>query len=139
MRYVSLSLLVLLPTLGAAQSLEQRWLALQNTSASYEPPPEYAGWWQAVVAECDCIPAVELPTIAWQRVDATTFECVVGLRCRGYYIPSLAQAFVVSADTLRESTVKHEMRHAILGGDPEHQHPSWRLDVALMRVAARPR
>jgi hypothetical protein len=131
-----LFVLLLGATPAAAQSIERHWVALERISTTYVPPPEYAVWWQAVVAECDCTPAVELSAIAWQRVDAATFECANGLRCHGYYIPSLVQAFIVAGDVDREVVVKHEMRHAILGGDPEHRHPSWRCDLAL-RSAAR--
>ena len=124
---------------AAAQRVERQWRTLEATSTLYLAPAEYAKWWQEVVAECACVPAIDLSSIAWLRVHAPTFECADMLRCYGYYVPSLGEAFVVAADTLRASTIKHEMRHAILGGDPLHQHPSWRLDVALMRAAARPR
>lgn len=128
-----LGLLVLITASAAqAQRMERHWQALEATSTLYEAPAEYAKWWQDVLAECGCTPAiVDLASIAWQRVPTVTFECADGLRCYGYYIPSLAEAFIGAADTLRQSTIKHEMLHAVLGGDPEHRHRSWHRDMAL--------
>jgi len=125
---------LLVVSVAAAQE-RQPIDALVQSSVPYVPPAAYTAWWADVVRDCNCTPKVELTSIWWERVDRPSFDCIEHDRCRGSYIPDLNAAFIAAPDTLREIIVKHEMRHAVLGGDPTHRALLWRSDVVMRMVA----
>src|ERR1051326_269860 len=118
----------------AQQNPVEGYQRLAAKSTLYAAPPEYEKWWSEVVKDCGCEPQVRLSDIWWMQVNAATFDCIEHDGCHGSYWPDMTSAFIRHDDIHHAMIVKHEMLHAILGGDPQHAHKAWGSDV-LMRLA----
>lgn len=100
------------------------------------PPKVYAKWWRQVVRDCHCTPAVPFERLSWFSVKGHSFPCIKD-DCVGAFVwndsagvpPTILLAKWATGDP---RIVRHEMLHAVLGGDLTHRNPLWRFyDVKL--------
>jgi len=111
---------------SAAASADAPWVTdLVARARHVTPAPAYARWWQELVVACDCTPVVSFEAVVWYVMPGGPFPCGAGPTCDGLTTPK-AQIVLASSERDRERVVKHEMVHAVLGGDGEHRHPLWR-------------
>lgn len=129
MRYLLLLLLLVQP-LGAqtfvpASSRDDRakqvkLANLLRESVPYAAPEMYQTWWDETRIVCDCSPRVQFTDLQWRSLVGSD------LHERGEYWTGIDVVFVLSADTRNPDVIRHEMLHAMLGGDEGHKNKAWR-------------
>ena len=117
MRYL---LLLFLAVPLAAQARERQLHDLIALSVPYSAPPQYDQWWTETRALCNCTPKVQLADLQWRLMaDSKPHD-------RGSYWTGVDVVFMEPPDDRNPDVVKHEMLHAMLGGDPDHTNAVWR-------------
>lgn len=110
------------------------WLALASTLAAVgcsafatsisnkremEPLPIYAQWWVATEVCSDR--SGDFTDITWYSADAISSDESLAL---GLWRPP-HEIVIVSRYIEDEMTVRHEMLHDLIGGDPRHDDDAW--------------
>jgi hypothetical protein len=106
------------PRLRAQQqpTASMAWaVSTHRASTWFAAPPEYRGWWDDLVAACECKPAVSFDLVAFQRLPGNTFACDDRHRCYGAFVQGYNVLFIAAAHLRDRLVVEHEMLHAILG------------------------
>lgn len=85
----------------------------------YDALPEYPAFWTATTACSDR--SGDLDRISWFRAVSITFK---GQIVRGFWEPPHTIT-VWNGLEPDEFTVRHEMLHDLLGGDPDHELSVW--------------
>lgn len=123
------------PTTGQSSALEfvpmpgtvmPRWAREMVARATPTTPGRaYGQWWTQLVVLCDCNAHARFEEVTWYVILGDAFPCSEREYCSG--VTDQRQHIIILADGYRtsERAVKHEMLHAILGGDAEHRHPLW--------------
>ncbi|MDH3223200.1 MAG: hypothetical protein OEO23_05750 [Gemmatimonadota bacterium] len=94
--------------------------ALEKTGVEpYDPLPEYVDFWSRTEA-CSGLSG-EVGLIEWFRATSITSK---GQISRGLWEPP-HKITVLRGLEADERTVRHEMLHDLIGGDPTHRLPAW--------------
>mgnify|MGYP003578280185 FL=1 len=109
------------PTSNPQERSRQTELAgLLSRSVPYLAPDTYAVWWDEVVEICQCEPKVRSDDLNWRKmVDAAQHE-------RGAFWGGVNVMFIMGDDINDRLVIRHEMLHAVLGGDPDHRAKAWK-------------
>lgn len=84
-----------------------------------QPLPVYAEWWSATQT-CSSLTA-DLERIEWFTATSIVGDDAVA---RGVWTPP-HRIILVKGFEESETTVRHEMLHDLLDGDPDHTSPHW--------------
>ncbi len=85
----------------------------------FSPPPVYTEWWEATEA-CSGLSG-DMSRISWYTALSITSDALVA---RGLWSPP-HEIVLVKGYEDDEVTVRHEMLHDLLSGDPSHESPLW--------------
>ena len=95
--------------------------------AAFDPPDSYPVWWAATEA-CTSVEG-NYDAVSWFLADGIVGD---GAVARGRWSPP-HDIVIVRGYENDDKTVKHEMFHDLLNGDPTHEAPEWGTCDLLFR------